>query len=74
MFRDLKSFLERLTVYIQPEITTPLKEIVVDTLAQLFMVLGVKSIKQKRPDRDGEAAGAIEPGGSYGHCRHLSDD
>lgn len=54
MFRDLKSFLEQLSVYIQLEITTSLKETVVDTLAQLSMVLGVvtKSIKQKRSGDD----------------------
>ena len=54
MFRDLKSFLEQLSVYIQLEITTSLQETVVDTLAQLSMVLGVvtKSIKQKRSGDD----------------------
>ena len=48
MFRKVNSFIERLSVYIQQEITTPLRKIFVETLAQLLVVLGVatKSMKQ----------------------------
>ena len=48
MFGKVNSFIERLSVYIQQEITTPLRKIFVETLAQLLVVLGVatKSMKQ----------------------------
>ena len=54
MFGKVKSFIERLSVYAQHEITTPLKKIIVETLAQLLVVLGVatKSMKRKRPGKD----------------------
>ena len=53
MFEKVKSFIERLSVYVQQDITTPLRQIIVETLAQLLVVLGVatKRMKQNRLGR-----------------------
>ena len=54
MFEKVKSFIERLSVYVQQDITTPLRQIIVETLAQLLVMLGVatKTMKRKRPGED----------------------
>ena len=54
MFEELKGFTGRLDVHNQEEITEPLQKVIVKTLAQLLVVLGVatKWIGQNRASKN----------------------
>lgn len=63
VFESLDLFLSRLSIYIQHDITHPLKEVIVRTLAQTILTLGMVTnlIKEKRS------------GMSYIHCNYQAE-